>query len=156
MPRAKVGITWLPRFATLRVDWTDGSFLYALGQTFPLGFSYGKLLYSEGFGSQLSKKFLDVVPANHDYVIVFESLAKLGARNGLQVTLTPRSAPIRMIDRDGLRFGIVVGEVHEDLSDAGLQIPDHVDVVSPSIRSRAHQPPVKRSHRGLDHPEPAT
>ena len=45
-----------------------------------------------------------------------------------------------MIDRDGLRFGIVVGEVHEDLSDAGLQIPDHVDVVSCPVRTRNISP----------------
>ena len=62
-------------------------------------------------------------------MVVFNGLADLRTRHGREFTLAPGSSPIRMIDHDGLRFDVIMREVHEDFGDARLQVLDQVHVV---------------------------
>ena len=63
----------------------------------------------------------------HD-VVVFQCLFEFGAGNDVVVALPPGGSVVGMIDGDGLHLGVVVSEVNDQLSEAGLQILDEVQI----------------------------
>ena len=69
----------------------------------------------------LSHEPLDVAPSDKHDVILFQGAAKLGTGNGIELALSPGSSPFEMADHDGLRFSIVMGEVHKDFRDPGCK-----------------------------------
>lgn len=79
--------------------------------------------------------FLDVTPTDEGDVIVDKRLLEFGAGDDIEVALPPSCAVIGMVHGDGLKFGVVVAEVHDQFGDARFQVADQIQIESFPIGS---------------------
>ena len=72
----------------------------------------------------LIQKLLQILPVNEDDMVVLDGLLELGAGDDVVVALPPGGSVVGMIDGDGLKLGIIVAEVDNQLPHARLQVLD--------------------------------
>src|SRR5690242_1166504 len=78
--------------------------------------------------SALCHQLLQVAIPNERHFVVAERLLELGARQHVEVALTPRR-PVRLvIHRDRLELGVIVAEVDDDLGEPRLEPGNGVEV----------------------------
>src|SRR5687767_12843445 len=78
---------------------------------------------------RLPDEFADLAPGDEPDVVLFEQAAEGLGRDEVEVALPPRRAPAGVAERDGAHLLVVVGEVDDELRDAGAQALYQVGVV---------------------------
>ena len=81
-----------------------------------------------GTGDRFGDQAADFAPGDELDVVLPEQLTKRVAAEKVEVALTPRRSPVRVIVGCRSHLGIVIGEMHDQLGDAGLQILQRVGV----------------------------